>query len=64
MAIEQVGVADLRYPYRVLDLSAPSHSTLACITLSVEITHHAKGTHISRFIGILERTAQPAGPRP
>lgn len=45
---------------RVLDLSAPSQSTIACVVLSVGLTHLANWTHTSRFIGILE----PAGPTP
>jgi GTP cyclohydrolase IB len=55
VAIEQVGVTDLRYPIVVLDRSAQSQRTVAGIALSVGLPHDAKGTHMSRFIEVLER---------
>lgn len=55
IAIEQVGVADLRYPITVLDRAAASQRTIADLTLSVGLPHDTKGTHMSRFIEVLER---------
>jgi GTP cyclohydrolase I len=55
IAIEQVGVTGLRYPIRVLDRTAEAQSTIATITLSVGLPHDLKGTHMSRFITVLER---------
>jgi len=53
--IEQVGVSDLRYPITVLDRAAQSQRTVASIDLSVGLPHDTKGTHMSRFIEVLER---------
>ena len=53
--IEQVGVSDLRYPITVLDRAAESQHTVATITLSVGLPQDTKGTHMSRFIQVLER---------
>jgi len=55
VAIEQVGVSDLRYPITVLDRAAQSQRTVATITLSVGLPQDTKGTHMSRFIDVLER---------
>lgn len=51
--IDQVGVSDLRYPIYVLDRSQELQQTLATFTMSVSLPHHFKGTHMSRFIEVL-----------
>lgn len=51
--IDQVGVSDLRYPITVLDQAAERQSTVASITMSVNLPHHFKGTHMSRFLEVL-----------
>lgn len=53
--IEQVGITGLRYPIRVLDRAAEAQSTVGTVTLSVGLPHHLKGTHMSRFMTVLER---------
>ncbi len=53
--LDQVGVSDLRYPITVLDRTAESQRTVATITLSVGLPQDTKGTHMSRFIHVLER---------
>ncbi len=55
VAIDQVGVCDLRYPIMVLDRRLEKQQTIACLSLSVSLPHHFKGTHMSRFIEVLER---------
>lgn len=55
IAIEQVGVTDLRYPITVLDRAAESQHTVAHLTLSVGLPDHTKGTHMSRFIAVPAR---------
>jgi GTP cyclohydrolase I len=55
VAIEQVGVSGLRYPITVLDKTAERQSTVATISLSVGLPHDTKGTHMSRFIEVLEQ---------
>jgi GTP cyclohydrolase I len=51
--IDKVGVSDLRYPIIVLDRDHEIQHTVANLTLSVSLPHHFKGTHMSRFIEIL-----------
>jgi GTP cyclohydrolase I len=51
--IDKVGVNDLRYPITVLDRDHSVQHTIATLTLSVSLPHHFKGTHMSRFIEIL-----------
>ena len=51
--INQVGVKDLRYPIVVLDQKNEKQHTVADISMSVNLPHHFKGTHMSRFIEVL-----------
>jgi len=53
--IDQVGVCDLRYPITVLDRNHEKQQTIARLSLSVGLPHHFKGTHMSRFIEVLDR---------
>lgn len=53
--IDQVGVSDLRYPIIVLDQKNEKQQTVANISMSVNLPHHFKGTHMSRFIEILNK---------
>lgn len=55
IAIDRVGVCDVRYPITVFDRNQEKQSTVATIDLSVDLPHHFKGTHMSRFIEILNR---------
>jgi GTP cyclohydrolase IB len=55
IAIERVGVSALKYPITVLDKADETQQTIATISLSVGLPHHAKGTHMSRFIEVLEQ---------
>lgn len=55
IAIDQVGVSDLRYPIIVLDQKNEKQQTIANISMSVNLPHHFKGTHMSRFIEILNK---------
>lgn len=52
--IDRVGITNLRYPITVWDRENQSQHTVADLTLSVSLPHHFKGTHMSRFIEVLE----------
>lgn len=52
--INQAGVSDLSYPIVVLDRARDRQQTIAKITMSVGLPHDFKGTHMSRFIEVLE----------
>jgi len=51
--IDKVGVKGLRYPIVVRDLAHRTQNTVATITMSVDLPHHFKGTHMSRFVEVM-----------
>ena len=53
VAIQRVGVKDVRLPFLVKEKDNGFQSVLGTATLSVDLPHHYKGTHLSRFIEIL-----------
>jgi len=53
IAIDQVGISDLKYPIQVLDRNGKPMSVVAEISMSVHLPHHFKGTHMSRFLEVL-----------
>lgn len=53
IAIDRVGVKNLRYPMQIRDKAHSMQSTIANVTLTVDLPHHYKGTHMSRFIEVL-----------
>jgi GTP cyclohydrolase I len=55
IAIDKVGVKDIRYPIVVMDKSKVRQHTVARINMYVDLPHHFKGTHMSRFIEILNQ---------
>jgi GTP cyclohydrolase I len=52
--LDQVGVRDIRCPIVVLDRAEKRQQTVATLSMSVSLPHHFKGTHMSRFVEILE----------
>ena len=51
--IQKVGVKNIRYPITVLDKVNGVQHTVASVNMYVALPHHFKGTHMSRFIEIL-----------
>jgi GTP cyclohydrolase I len=51
--IDRVGVRNLSYPITVFDKAHKEQPTVAEITLSIGLPHEYRGTHMSRFIEIL-----------
>ena len=51
--IDKVGIKGLKYPVKVLDKTTGLQSTVAQISMYVDLPHHCKGTHMSRFVEIL-----------
>ncbi|WP_305045478.1 GTP cyclohydrolase FolE2 [Geoalkalibacter sp.] len=51
--IDKVGVKNIRYPIVVLDKSKARQHTVARVNMYVDLPHHFKGTHMSRFIEVL-----------
>jgi GTP cyclohydrolase I len=53
IAINQVGIKSVRHPVRVADKSAGVQHTIANFNMYVYLPQHFKGTHMSRFLEIL-----------
>lgn len=53
IAIDKVGVKNITYPVTVLDKTHGEQHTVATVNMSVGLPHHFKGTHMSRFVEVL-----------
>jgi len=53
IAIDKVGIKDIRHPIRVRDRSGGDQHTIANFNMYVNLPHNFKGTHMSRFVQIL-----------
>ena len=53
LPIDKVGIKDIRHPVRVKDRSQGEQHTIANFNMYVELPHNFKGTHMSRFVEIL-----------
>ena len=54
ITLDEAGIKDLKYPVTVLDRSSGWQDTVASISMHVELPHRFKGTHMSRFLEVLE----------
>jgi GTP cyclohydrolase I len=55
IAINKVGIKDVRHPVRILDRSGYEQHTIASFNMYVNLPHNFKGTHMSRFVEILNQ---------
>jgi GTP cyclohydrolase I len=53
LAIDKVGIKSIRHPIKVMDKNSGVQHTIASFGMYVYLPHHFKGTHMSRFIEIL-----------
>ena len=53
IAIDKVGIKNLHYPISVLDKAKSFQHTVADINMYVDLPHYFKGTHMSRFLEVL-----------
>lgn len=53
IAIDRVGIRDLSYPIVVLDKQHKRQSTIAKVSASVGLPEDQRGTHMSRFVEVL-----------
>lgn len=56
--IDKVGVKGIKYPITVLDKQNKTQHTIATINMYVNLPHHFKGTHMSRFVEVLNENRQ------
>ena len=55
LPIDKVGIKDIRHPVRVTDRSGGEQHTIATFNMYVNLPHNFKGTHMSRFVEILNQ---------
>ena len=53
--IDKVGISDVSYPIEVLDKKNNKQGTTATVNMYVDLPHQFKGTHMSRFIEVLNQ---------
>jgi len=57
--IQRVGIKDLRHPLTFVDRAGTPVSTVASVTMTVHLPKEHKGTHMSRFVELLNENQQP-----
>lgn len=55
IAIDKVGIKDIRHPVVVSDRTTGEQHTIANFNMYVNLPHEFKGTHMSRFVEILNQ---------
>ena len=55
IAIDKVGIKDIRHPVRIMERDGGEQHTIARLNMYVNLPHNFKGTHMSRFVEILNR---------
>jgi GTP cyclohydrolase I (EC 3.5.4.16) len=58
MPINKVGIKDIRHPFTFVDKADNPQATVGTFTMSVNLPHHQKGTHMSRFVALLNEDCQ------
>ncbi len=53
LPINKAGIKDIRHPVRILDRGGGEQHTVARFSMYVDLPQHFKGTHMSRFVEIL-----------
>lgn len=63
VAIDKVGVKDVTYPMRLRTPDGGEQATVAVVNMYVALPHYQKGTHMSRFLEVLnEQSSRPLTP--
>lgn len=63
IAIDKVGVKNVTYPFTLRTPDGGTQTTVATINMYVALPHHQKGTHMSRFLEVLnEHNSEPITP--
>jgi len=55
ITIDKVGVKGIRYPIVVQDREKGIQHSVADLNIYVELPHQRRGTHMSRFLEVLNR---------
>jgi GTP cyclohydrolase I len=62
LAIDRVGVKSIRHPARIQERNGGAQHTVALFNMYVGLPHHFKGTHMSRFVEILNAHEREISP--
>jgi len=54
--INRVGIKDIQHPITIKNRDGSSSSSIATFSMAVSLAHDQKGTHMSRFIQMLNET--------
>lgn len=60
--IDKVGIKDFMHPVRIACRSGQHQHTVARFNMYVNLRHHLKGAHMSRFVGVLMDQDDALGP--
>jgi GTP cyclohydrolase I len=62
LAIDRVGIKSIRHPVKVAEREGGIQHTIATFNMYVGLPHHFKGTHMSRFVEILNAHEREISP--
>jgi GTP cyclohydrolase I len=62
LAIDRVGIKSIRHPARIQERDGGLQHTIAHFNMYVGLPHHFKGTHMSRFVEILNAHEREISP--
>lgn len=62
VALNEVGIDELRYPLLVADGQGGKREVVASVTMSVSLDADVKGAHLSRFVDVLHEWRDQLGP--
>src|SRR3982074_2697368 len=62
LAIDRVGIKSIRHPVKVRERAGGIQHTIAHFNMYVGLPHHFKGTHMSRFVEILNAHEREISP--
>ena len=62
LAIDRVGIKSIRHPVKIRERAGGIQHTIAHFNMYVGLPHHFKGTHMSRFVEILNAHEREISP--
>ncbi len=61
--LRKVGVKGLRYPIKLKDRNNKFQNTIAIVNMYVDLPHYFRGTHMSRFVEVINRHQMKVDPK-
>ena len=58
IAIDKVGIKAIRHPVKIKDKTGSAQHTIAMFNMYVQLPHNFKGTHMSRFVEIINHNSR------